>query len=380
MHAVEYELLSKDTTVLHFCCKKTEYGELAFSILSWEAPELAPIGFFYQYQQQDVQNSWLESFLESRKAPKHREHIAEVLERYGCADLKGFLDVSHAVSLNDTFWVRQAGSALVWDNVSLYRNEFDQLVSLAAFDGTFSSTELSSSTPELGTDGQYAKCWSREGGEVYLYKRASPALGTEHLSEYLASQVAEKVCPGAVQYDLSLFHEKLASKCALFTTEQLGLAKAARIFRGQKKSIAELLAYFESIGSGDAFRRMCVLDALILNDDRHYGNFGVLFDTDTMQVLRMAPVFDLNRALLPALDEDQLANPEWYIQRCQSKLGGDFTATAQTLMSASIRADMEALLEFRFRPHPCIPLPDERVRLLELLVRRRAEEILTGKS
>ena len=45
-----------------------------------------------------------------------------------------------------------------------------------------------------------------------------------------------------------------------------------------RQAIPELLAYFESIGSGDAFRRMCVLDAIILNTDRHYGNFGVLFD------------------------------------------------------------------------------------------------------
>ena len=54
----------------------------------------------------------------------------------------------------------------------------------------------------------------------------------------------------------------------------------------------QLLQYFSSIGSEDAFRRMCVLDALILNPDRHYGNFGVLFDTETVQILCMAPVFD----------------------------------------------------------------------------------------
>lgn len=378
MQAMEYELLSKNMIILRFYCTTTEYGELAFSILSWETPELAPIGFFQPTQSQAEQDSWLETFLESRKAPKHREHISEVLERYGCADLKGFLDVSHALSLNDTFWVRQVGSELSWDDVSLFQNEFDQLVSLAAFDGTISSTELSSSTPELGTDGQYAKCWSREGGQVYLYKRASLALGTEHLSEYLASQVAEAICPGAVQYDLSLYHGKLASKCALFTTEQVGLAKAARVFRGQKKSIAELLAYFESIGSGDAFRRMCILDALTLNDDRHYGNFGVLFDTANMKVLGMAPVFDLNRALLPALDEDQLAKPEWYLQRCRPKLGGDFTATAQALMTDRIRADLEGLLEFRFHLHSSIELPEERVHLLEHIVQHQAVHILNG--
>ena len=56
------------------------------------------------------------------------------------------------------------------------------------------------------------------------------------------------------------------------------------------------------------FRRM-VLDAVILNIDRHLGNFGVLFDTDTMEIQTMAPVFDNNRSLLFDLDDDQLAMP-----------------------------------------------------------------------
>ena len=75
-------------------------------------------------------------FLERRKAPKHREHIQRLLERFGCDDLEGFLNVTHAVSLNDTFWVKKAESNLTWNLVSLYRNEFDQLISEAAFDGS----------------------------------------------------------------------------------------------------------------------------------------------------------------------------------------------------------------------------------------------------
>ena len=77
------------------------------------------------------------------------------------------------------------------------------------------------------------------------------------------------------------------------------------------RTISGFLKYFESIGSGDAFRRMCILDALILNTDRHSGNFGVLYQNDTMQVQKMAPVFDNNRSLLFDLDDGQLQNTEW---------------------------------------------------------------------
>lgn len=51
----------------------------------------------------------LAAFLEHRKAPKHREHIRQLLEQYGCDDLEGFLQVTRALSLNDTFWVKRQG-------------------------------------------------------------------------------------------------------------------------------------------------------------------------------------------------------------------------------------------------------------------------------
>ena len=78
----------------------------------------------------------------------------------------------------------------------------------------------------------------------------------------------------------------------------------------RERTISHLLRYFENLGSGDSFRRMCILDALILNSDRHIGNFGVLYDNDTMQVQRMAPVFDNNRSMLFDLDNDQLKKLE----------------------------------------------------------------------
>ncbi len=60
----------------------------------------------------------LAAFLEHRKAPKHREHIRQLLEQYGCDDLEGFLQVTHALSLNDTFWVKRKGETLQWRDVS----------------------------------------------------------------------------------------------------------------------------------------------------------------------------------------------------------------------------------------------------------------------
>lgn len=360
----EYVLMNKDVPVLDFTCRRNDFNEPEFFEAQW-LKDYRPIGY------RDIT-----SFLEYRKAPKHRKHIQDIFERYGCDDLEDFLLVTHALSLNDTFWVREKGSGVTWTDVSLYTNTFNEIISQAAFDGTISETDLSSTSPEFGTDGYYAKCWVREDADVYLYKSGSSHLEIEPLSEYLASQLAAELCPQAVQYDMDYYHGKLISKCRLFTSQSIGLAKAGAVFRGREQTIPEMLEYFTGIGSGDAFRRMCVLDAVIMNPDRHYGNFGVLFDTASMQVLGMAPVFDHNRSLFPELDSDQLSKPEWYINHCRPRLGRDFILTAKGLMTDEIRSDLKRLSGFVFRQHPAIGAEQGRLDALSKIVQSRIENIL----
>ena len=359
----EYILLNRAEPVLCFSCERNAFDEPEFSEREWLA-EIRPIGY-----------GNLTDFLARRQAPKHRRHIKELLERYGCDDLEGFLRVSHALSLNDTFWVKEADSDLEWQQVSLYRNEFDRLVSEAAFDGIISETDLSSTSPEFGTDGYYAKCWIRDEDGIWLYKSGSGLHVIEPVSEYLVSQLAQRICPYTVSYDLEVYHDKLVSKCALFTSEETGLAKAGNVFRGEQ-TIPLLLEGCRLNFGEDDFRRMCVLDALTLNPDRHYGNFGFLFDNRTMAISGMAPVFDNNRALFPELDEDQLAAPGWYIEHCRPKLGRDFIVTARGLLTEEIRADLEALCDFRFANHPRLPISEKRLELLSDLVQSQRERIL----
>ena len=201
-----YTLMNKDEPVLDFFCQRNEFDEPVFEESEWHT-EYRPIGYCE-----------LGSFLEQRKAPKHRKHIQQLLSQYGCDDIEGFLRVTHALSLNDTFWVKESGSFLSWTDVSLYTNTFSEIISEAAFDGTISETDFSSTSPEFGTDGYYAKCWVREADQIYLYKSGSAHYEIEPLSEYLASQIAVEICPTAIHYDMGYHHDKLISKCPLFTS------------------------------------------------------------------------------------------------------------------------------------------------------------------
>ena len=126
-HSSQYFLMNKDVCILHFSCTHNEFGEALCAEEGWLVQD-RPIG---SLGRPDV--------LERRRAPKHRAHIRELLEQCGCGDMEGFLRVTHALSLNDTFWVKGTESPLNWKEVSLYRKEFNEVISRAAFDGTFVS-------------------------------------------------------------------------------------------------------------------------------------------------------------------------------------------------------------------------------------------------
>ena len=96
---MQYILMNKDESWASFSCVQDEFGE--DSALNEWYTDLRPLGL-----------QSLTAWLEKRKAPKHRKHIEQLLEQYGCVDLEGFLRVTYALSLNDTFWVKNEAETL----------------------------------------------------------------------------------------------------------------------------------------------------------------------------------------------------------------------------------------------------------------------------
>ncbi|HBM98590.1 MAG TPA: hypothetical protein DD413_04120 [Ruminococcus sp.] len=95
-----------------------------------------------------------------------------------CDDSEGFIKVTHAASINDTFWVKSESENITWNSVSLYRNQFSEIISRLAFEGVGLYDEVFSSTsPEFTCDGSFSKCFRKEnftgeyGSDIFLYKR-----------------------------------------------------------------------------------------------------------------------------------------------------------------------------------------------------------------
>ena len=167
----------------------------------------------------------MHKWLEHRQAAKHRQHIKELMVQCGCDTIERFIRVTHCTSVNDTLWVKREDEDITWERVSLYTNEFDEVIAKLAFEGVgIYGQEFSLTTPEFGTNGTYSKCITREyDGSLVMYKRGTDGFansGLEPYGEYLSSELYNIITDGrSVQYDLVKLHSKVASKCRIFTTE-----------------------------------------------------------------------------------------------------------------------------------------------------------------
>lgn len=327
--------------------------------------------------------SWLhdlEVFLSNRRAPKHREHIEKLLKKCNCDTLSGYLNVSHALSLNDTFWVKKVTQTdLTWDKVSLYKNKFNSTIAKIAFDGGMYGGNFSSTSPEFTTGGTFAKCWVRENGIIKLVKRGSSGAvnaGLEPYSEYYSSQILDALELKHVNYGLTCKHGKLASKCELFTSESYGLVPFSALSRNG--NIGQIVNFYTSKGLFDYVSSMFIADAIMFNEDRHLGNFGFIVDNTTYKIVNTAPLYDHNIALLCYAMKDDFKDIHKYIHDNNKghRLGGDFTTIAKELLTPKMRKKLINMHGFKLKKHPRYNLEDWRVECLNRCINKQIELIL----
>lgn len=361
-----YNLMNKNSQVAVFQKSKDQLDN-GFVMIS-ERKEKLPIGFH------DI-NSWLDK----RQAAKHREHLRRLMAQCGCLNSEGFIKITHATSLNDTFWVKDADEDVSWEAVSLYQNEFNEVISRISFEGTgLFGIDFSTTTPEFSTEGSFEKCWKRETDNIFLYKRGSTGArnaGLEPYSEFYAGQVGKIICKDFVDYSLTTLHKKTASKCELFTDEQNGFVSLSTLFQ-RRMTPREMLEYYSSIGSEDAFRRMVIFDAVTFNTDRHMGNHGVIFDNDSLTVKRMAPVFDNNQSLLPYAEDEDFQQIGIYLESKIPRIGDDFVNIAKAVMTSEIRSDLINLHGFKFSYVESDRFSRQRLLAIEKIINRQIGGIL----
>ena len=126
----------------------------------------------------------------------------------------------------------------------------------------------------------------------------------------------------------------------------------------------------------EAFEDLMVFDALIANKDRHLGNFGMIIDNDTNELLREAPIFDNGWGILNFLTKDELKEIDKIISESKSYLDFTFDTQLKLFIQPRHKEGLEKLKNFTFKRHEIYNLSEEWLRPIENFIRQRAIKAL----
>lgn len=376
---MNYELKHCDLSLVRFSATEdTNTPEINILWVNEAKKDLLPLDL-------ELTGAGLAKWLKHRTIPKNRAYVHSFLSKCGLNINRPMtiIKVSKGLSLNDCYWVVEEGFDGTYDRFNLYDNRFSQVLALIAFTGYGSSIRTSlASCPEFTTNGMLPKCWRRKDGKILLYKGGTSGAyntGNEPYSEYYAAQIADVLGIQAVSYGLSQWKGELCSTCDLFTSKEFSFLPVGRIVTtGGMQAVRE---YYETLGPKfvAALDDMLVFDAVIMNTDRHFGNFGFLIDNKTNKIVAPAPLFDHGNALLNFAGHDDLENMDTlktYADTLLPCVYDDFIGTAKKVLAPRHREGLRKLLNFKFKKNARYNLPDTRLKLIEKMIRTRAKQLL----
>lgn len=215
---------------------------------------------------------------------------------------------SWGLSLSDHYWLRPCDNELsntaLYENVNFFDNDFSEDVGDILLGLKDSDDDINYWSPDNTTNGNLKKRWRIIDGKRCLFKSGSYPFQQQPFNEVIASRIMDRLGIDHVPYTVTWINDEPYSVCEDFVTKDTELISAWRIMQLRPKANHEneYLHYVNicqklGIDIVPALDRMIVLDYIIANEDRHFNNFGLLRDANTLEWLGAAPIFDSGTSL-----------------------------------------------------------------------------------
>lgn len=373
---MNYILKQFDNDLLYFSMNNTNDGlQVHINSVNEKMKNQIPLDL-------EVDDNSLKRWLKKRTIPRNRAYVSNFLSKLGLneKDTKGIIEICQGLSLNDSYWVVKEDCTDKFSDKNLYTNSFNTNIASIAFTGYGSYTRSSfRSSPEFTTNGMLAKSWRRIKGKVMLYKSGTEGFansGLEPYSEFYASQVARKMELNHIDYNLSKWKGKLCSTCELFTNQDISFIPIGRLVK--TGGIEAVIEYYKNLGDNyyQELIDMLVFDAVILNEDRHFGNFGLLVDSNTNQIIAPAPIFDNGLSLLCYAMDSDFKEINTYVSTRLPATYQDFIGFVKPLMSNRQKDKLRKLINFKFDRKTRYKLLNKRLKQLEKIIQERVMLLL----
>lgn len=303
-------LMNKNTEVL--TAEYNSDSKFFDKIIMVHNIDYAPYILKRYYDEHDINNNpfrlHLSKWFKERGIPSWRDKLDLLLHRLNIDTPEELLDKAFGLSLSDQYWLKPLNTDILYDNINFFDNDFDYAEFLEAslsLNGKSITKEISLKTPNNTTDGMLKKAWIIEDNTRYLLKGGYKNEIIQPFTEALASMICKRLNFNHVPYTLDIYKDTVVSKCPCFINKDTELVTAYQIKNSMKKYNNEedyenYITKLEEEGIQNAREKvenMYILDFLIMNEDRHLNNFGIIRDVNTLRWLDVAPIFDNGMSL-----------------------------------------------------------------------------------
>lgn len=298
---MKYILMHKDIPVCEI-----EISDASFSIENVSKiynPEHIPLGLS---ENEKINLRKFNKWYKGRSIPASRQGLANALDIIGVTHQDELILKCYGLSLSDQYWFKPNDVNSQWKDINFFDNDFSEDVGNALFGTPTKSDSFSLISPDNTTDGWLKKKWSVIDRKRCLIKSGSAPFFQEPLNEKIASILQSRLnYMPFVDYDLVFDDEQPLSVCENFITSQTELISAYSIYGTLPKE--------KNVSSYEHFKRCCeiqgiantekflnymlTIDYIIANSDRHFRNFGVIRNANTLEWIGFAPLFDCGTSL-----------------------------------------------------------------------------------
>ncbi len=318
-----YTLMNKNKKIFDF-----EYDEEEHIITNiernYKENEIyAPFGLI---KNNNIDKNDFNKWWKNRQIPTSRNGLKDFLHKSNIYDKDNFdlLDSkAYCLSLSDQYWVKIINEDITWEEINFFDNEFSEDIGKLLFKGKETSLNLNLNTPDMTSNGNYEKRWKIINGDRYLIKAGSKIYNQEPFNELIATKLYERILNEGeyVKYNIIYDDNKAVSICKNFITKNTELIPAWKIneyykYNQDENKYEHYIKCLNELNIKDAntlIDKMIVCDYILANKDRHFNNFGVIRNVETLEFESVAPIFDNGCSLW--FDENDMYVGEFFLTK-----------------------------------------------------------------
>lgn len=300
---LKYTLMHKNVAVADIEIDEALGG--VTKIRNITAKEHLPVGTIRIQRDDEVVDRYaFNQWWTGRSIPASRMGVSDALETLGIYNTKLLITKCLGLSLSDHYWIKPYNKNIVWEDVNFFDNDFSDDIGDVLFGMNGKNADIDFVSPDNTSDGNLQKRWKIIDGKRCLLKSGSTPFRQQPFNEAIATLIMNKLGIEHVPYTIIWIDNKPYSVCEDFVTKDTELISAWRVLQLRQKENHEssYLHYVNickelGIDIAPALDRMIVLDYIIANEDRHFNNFGLLRDANTLEWIGAAPIFDSGTSL-----------------------------------------------------------------------------------